>query len=128
MRRHADTEGRAESAGPLFECATTRAETKRDFGMSRAAHAAERHAPGWEDQAIADMRVFASEHEYFAVEDFRAACPLPSDVNPKALGGVMKRAQRLGIVKADGFVLVNCSNRSPRVRWSSLVFQGASRP
>lgn len=103
-----------------------RAELRRDLGMSRAAHAAERAAPGWEEQAISDLRTFARGREHFSVEDFREAFPPPADVNPKALGGVVKRAQRLGIVKADGFVLVKCSNLSPRTNWKSLVFEASA--
>lgn len=102
------------------------AELRRDLGMSRAAHAAERASPGWEEQALADLRTFARGREHFSVEEFRAAHPPPEGVNPKALGGLVKRAQRLGIVQADGYALVDCSNRSPRVRWKSLVYEGRS--
>lgn len=152
MKRLTDFEGREESAGPLFdfpeleravrrareveateprievvspsECASLR----RDLGMSRAAHAAERASPGWEEQALADLRTFARTHARFAVEDFRAAFPPPEGVNPKALGSVVRRAARERIVIADGYVAVRCSNMSPRIAWKSLVYDGSPKP
>lgn len=134
--KHDDREGRPESPGPLFECAPAVeriaprevAELRRDLGMSRAAHAAERASPGWEEQALADLRTFARTHSRFAVEDFRAAFPPPEGVNPKALGAVVRRAARERIVIADGYVSVRCSNMSPRVQWRSLVFEGSAKP
>ncbi len=128
MKRPTDFEGREESAGPLWDCATKLAEAKRDLGMSRAAHAAERASPGWEEQALADLRTFARTHARFAVEDFRAAFPPPEGVNPKALGAVVRRAARERIVIADGYVAVKCSNMSPRVAWKSLVYEGSPQP
>ena len=136
MKRDVDREGRSESAGPLFDCAPEVerifprevAEMRRDLGMSRAAHAAERAAPGWEEQALADLRTFARTHARFAVEDFRAAFPPPEGVNPKALGAVVRRAARERIVIADGYVAVKCSNMSPRVAWKSLVYEGSPQP
>jgi hypothetical protein len=151
MKRHADLEGRTESAGPLFDAvsgATSRyvevtneppwhaprvryltaqefeAAQKRDLGMQRASNAAARKAPGWQESAVEAIRIYARTHEHFATEDVRATCGTPDDVDPKAWGPAMKAAQRAGIVEADGFVIVNCSNRSPRVRWRSCVFEG----
>lgn len=100
------------------------AEAKRDLGMSRAAHAAERASPGWEEQALADLRTFAATRSHFTVEEFRAAYPPPAEINAKAYGPLMKLAQRMKIVAADGYALVECSNRSPRTRWKSLVHGG----
>lgn len=124
--KHTDHEGRAESAGPLFDCAVKTAELRRDLGMSRAAHRGERVLPGWETEACAQVLEYAKSHEHFATEDVRAVYGTPEGIDPKAWGPAMKRAQKLGIIKADGFVLVNCSNRSPRVNWKSMVFRSDS--
>lgn len=126
--KNADREGREESAGPLWDCATKLAEAKRDLGMSRAARRGERVSPGWEVEACAQVMEYAKRHEHFAVEDVRAVYGTPEGIDAKAWGPAMKRAARLGIVKADGFVLVNCSNRSPRTNWKSLVFEGSPKP
>lgn len=104
------------------------AEAKRDLGMSRSAHAAERRSPGWEVEACAQVMEYAKRHAHFATEDVRAVYGTPEGIDAKAWGPAMKRAARLGIVKADGFVLVNCSNRSPRTNWKSLVFEGSPKP
>jgi hypothetical protein len=119
VKRHADTEGRAESAGPLFDAAVQR----RDIGMQRASAAAERHASGWEDEAVEAVRVYASTHAHFATEDVRLVHGTPEGVDGRAWGAVMRHAERLRIVRPDGFALVNSSNRSPKVRWRSLVFE-----
>lgn len=118
----------ADCAAKFEDPARTLAATKRDLGMSRAAHAAERASPGWEEQALADLRTFARTHARFAVEDFRAAFPPPEGVNPKALGSVVRRAARERIVIADGYVAVRCSNMSPRIAWKSLVYDGSPKP
>lgn len=131
MRRDVDREGRSESAGPLFDCAPEVerifprevAEMRRDLGMARAAQRGARVSPGWEVEACAQVLEYAKTHEHFATEDVRAVYGTPEGINPKAWGSVLKRAHRIRIVEPDGFVLVNCSNRSPRVRWKSLVFE-----
>lgn len=146
MKRHLDTEGRPESAGPLFDCLVppTRkhspdsregrsvkrmpeipqavAEQRRDAGMAQTLSAAGRHAPGWEDDAIEAVREFARHHEHFPTEDVRAVAGTPEGVDGRAWGPILRRCAALGIVEADGFVLANSSNRSPKVRWRSLVF------
>lgn len=145
MKRHADLEGRPhlESAGPLFEPLhavppaplrtvpeppTVLAGVRRDAGMARAKAAAKNHHKGWEIEACAQVHDYARSHQHFATEDVRARYGTPADVDPKAWGPAMKRAAKLGLVKADGFVLVDSSNRSPKVRWRSLVYQGSTGP
>lgn len=104
--------------------AQVQAELRRELGVSRAASRAQRHAPGWEDEAVAAVRKFAETHESFIAEDVRETCSVPKDVDPRAFGHVMRRAASLGIVRADGYAPANSSNRSPKVRWKSLVFAG----
>lgn len=125
MKRHSDTEGRIESAGPLFDSVPTIAAAKeqRAEAMANVALSARVRDPAWEAEATAQVAEYARTHEHFATEDVRAQYGTPATINPKAWGPVMKHAQSLGLIEADGFVLVNCSNRSPRVRWKSLVFR-----
>lgn len=104
--------------------AQVQAELRRDLGVTRAANAAHRNAPGWEDDALAAVRRFALTHETFIAEDARATIAIPDGVDGRAFGAVMQRARREGLVRADGFAPANSSNRSPKVRWRSLVFAG----
>lgn len=104
--------------------AKVEAELRRELGMTRAIAAARRHAPGWEDDALAAVRRFAETHEHFIAEDARATVELPEGVDGRAFGAVMQRARRDGLVVADGFAPANSSNRSPKVRWRSLVYTG----
>ena len=99
-------------------------EARRDLGVSRSASAARRNAPGWEDAAVAAVREFAITHDAFIAEDVRETFATPADVDRRAWGAVMQRAVREGIVRADGYAPANSSNRSPKVRWRSLVFVG----
>lgn len=101
-------------------------EARRDSGMARVQRSAESREHGWEADAVSQVREYALTHEHFATEDVRARYGTPEGVNPKAWGPVMKRAERDGIVQSDGFVIVNCSNRSPRVRWRSLIVRGSA--
>lgn len=127
MRKHRDMEGRAESAGPLWDVVPTRpaAEARRDTGMARVEGGAEHADPGWADDAVLQVAEFARSHRYFATEDVRARYGTPEAINPKAWGPVMKRAEKSGIVAADGFMAVNSSNRSPKVRWRSCLDVGS---
>lgn len=99
-------------------------EARRELGVSRAATAARRNAPGWEDAAVAAVRAFALTHDAFVAEDVRETFATPAEVDGRAFGHVMRRAAREGIVRKDGYAPANSSNRSPKVRWRSLVFAG----
>lgn len=105
--------------------AQVQAELSRDLGITRAASRAHRHAPGWEDDAVEAVRRFALTHETFIAEDARATIAIPDGVDGRAFGAVMQRARREGLIRADGYAPANSSNRSPKVRWRSLVFTGS---
>ena len=102
---------------------TLAAQERRAVGMARARRGARKVDPAWEEAALAALREFARTRLHFAVEDVRAACGTPAGASAKCWGPLVKRAHRLGIVQPDGFCIVNCSNRSPRVRWRSLVYE-----
>jgi len=100
------------------------ARQRRDTGMHRAADHAERVYPDWQDRAVGYVRLHATVHTQFMAETVRAVAEadgltLPPD--GRAWGAVMRRAQREGIIRADGYAPANSSNRSPKVRWASMV-------
>jgi hypothetical protein len=102
------------------------ASLRRDLGIERSARRGERVSPGWETEAVAHVRAYALKHERFLAEDVRSGFPTPEGVDGRAWGAVLKRAQSLGIVRTDGFAPANSSNRSPKVRWLSLVFEASA--
>jgi len=104
------------------------AELRRDLGISRAAHAAERRSPGWEEEALAQIGAYATRNAYFLAEDVRATFGTPAHVDGRAWGGVFRQAVKAGLIVSDGFAPANSSNRSPKVRWRSLVFQRSTLP
>lgn len=124
MKRQTDTEGRIDSPGPLFDVIPTRteAELRRAEAMANVALSARVRDPAWETEATAQVAEYARTHEFFTTEDVRAQYGTPSGIDTRAWGPVLKRAQRSGIVSPAGYALVNCSNRSPRVRWKSNRF------
>lgn len=100
------------------------AERRRNTVMRKVEKRNRSIDPAWEANALAQLRLYARTHEHFAVEDFREAHPPPAHIDSKALGPLMQRAKREGIVEPDGYVKVRCSNLSPRVRWKSRVYEG----
>jgi len=101
------------------------ARRRRDTGIGRSADHAHRVDPLWQERAVRVVALYARYHEHFQAEDVRdvaetTSMPLPPD--GRAWGAVMKRAAKEGIVKADGYAPSNSSNKSPKVRWMSLVF------
>lgn len=104
--------------------AQVEAELRRELGVSRAASRAHRHAPGWEDDAVSAVKRFAETHESFIAEDVRETFHTPAEIDGRAWGAVLQRARREGLIRADGYAPANSSNRSPKVRWRSLVYTG----
>jgi hypothetical protein len=77
----------------------------RDEGMKRAVDHAERETPGWQDQAIGHVRVFAGlEHEFMCEEarrfaESRGIAPPP---DKRAWGAVMMKCAKLGLIEKVG--------------------------
>lgn len=87
----------------------------------RAAAKATRIDPTWRESALDAVRAHAERHDTFLAEDVRPLIDLPDGADPRALGAVMRDAQRAGIVKADGYAPARSSNGTPKVRWRSMV-------
>lgn len=108
---------------PLFDFAERKAasERRRERGMAEASIGAENRSPGWHADAIEAIRRYALEHETFLAEDVRPTLNSGS-VDGRAWGPVFKLAERMKLIRQEGYGLANCSNRSPRVKWRSLLF------
>ena len=113
---------RYSSIGPLT--ADEIASVRRDRGIHRAASHARSRDPEWQIKALAFVRLYAKYNAVFMAEDVRAvseAGGLRAPTDPRAWGAVLQEAKRHRIVAACGYAPANSSNRSPKVRWSSLI-------
>lgn len=101
------------------------ARAQRDDGMARA----EAHAPlGWPEQAFRVLRAFALEHEWMHVDAYWAWAEshgLPEPPNGRALGPVIKRAAKAGVIERTPISAPSVrSNLSHKPVWRSLVYRG----
>jgi len=98
----------------LFE----RAVHDRDEGMARA----EAHAPdGWNDAAFEFVRAYLETHDDLFVDDLWEA-GLAEPPSPRALGPVLQRAARAGLMARTGEYRPSArSHLSPKPVWRSLV-------
>lgn len=91
---------------------------KRDAGMARVQRSA---GDMWMDEALLVLKRFLATRmtPTFLVEDIRTFADLTGfkSPKPKAWGPVIKRAEKLGLVTADGYAPANSSNRSAKVQW-----------
>ena len=125
MKRHAPEDRSPKEFLPLFDSAPV--ETARARGHAGARAAAKRAArvePAWKAEALAAVREHARRNEVFLSE--HVAVPIPSGCDRRAIGHVMKEAERLGYVRADGYAPAVSSNGSPKCRWRSLVYEGGA--
>lgn len=97
------------------------ARLRAELGATRAADKAQRLDPSWTDTALEAVRAHARDHEVFMAEDVVKHCPMPQSADPRAWGSVLQSARRRGWIKPDGYAPANSSNRSPKVRWRSLI-------
>jgi len=120
-RRHGpeDFDGDDNDA-PLFASV----DAARAKGHAAAGHAASKAAriePGWKQAALETVRSFALRTENFLSEHVPFEIPLGAD--RRALGSIMKEAERLGYIRADGAAPAVSSNSSLKTRWRSLIFR-----
>jgi hypothetical protein len=110
---------------PLFEAAAAEAARARaDVGMGRASERAERIESGWKSTALEVLRVYSLGHETFLAED--VGIHVPPGADPRSVGAVLQDARRRGWITPAGYAPANSSNRSPKVRWRSLIYGGAA--
>lgn len=124
MKRHAPDEIR-EPLPPLFALAEQEAARARaEVGMGRAAEKAERVAAGWEADALETVRRFALTRQSFLAE--QAGIVVPPGADPRAVGSILVEAKRRGWIAHDGYAPANSSNRAPKSKWRSLIYEGAA--
>lgn len=100
------------------------AEGRRDLGIERSRRGADAASPNWGRAALVFVRRYATLNSRFLTEDLREwahANGYPRPPSAKAWGSVMLMAAREKIIVADGYAPANSSNRSPKVRWKSLL-------
>lgn len=91
----------------------------RDEGIARSADHAESVDPGWGESCYRVLRDFIGENREFNSYEFREflgrigfPCPVP-----KALGAVMQRAAREGLIRKIGYDPHPERHCSPTPRW-----------
>jgi hypothetical protein len=103
------------------------ASKKRDEAIaSVACHADENH-PGWTGEALGYLKLYAEFHQEFISEECSAAshkAGLVKAHDPRAWGQVFRAAAKAGVIRKDGYAISNNRNRSPTVKWRSLVYRG----
>lgn len=87
-----------------------------------AADHADRRRHRWTDTAVAFVGLYIAKRcpAGFLAEDVRRAAEAWGLADPpdgRAWGHVMKRAEREGLIVADGYGSAASSNGSPKVRW-----------
>lgn len=110
---------RAILAGDPEE-ARTQSIAERDLGMDRA----ELAAGPWNDEAFAFVRTYLEAHAELFCDDLWAA-GLSEPPNAKALGPVILRAAREGLMEKSGNYRPSVSSHGiPKPVWRSLIFRG----
>lgn len=104
-----------------LERARREAWDRAELGMARSASRAERVRPGWHDEALEAVRVFATDHRTFLAEQVRKVCPIPSGADGRAFGAVIQEAKRKGWIAKEGAAPATSSNLSLKVLWRSLI-------
>lgn len=112
----------AREAGAVQGDRTAQAEAARADGIDRA----DRHAdPAWLAEAEAALRLMAELHREFIIDDVWAAVGLRRPHESRAMGAVVVRAKRDGLIEpTDRTRPSNSSNRSPMRVWRSRIYKG----
>jgi hypothetical protein len=99
------------------------AAARRDAGVAQAEAGA---GDDWLDQAFEFLRAYAEEHEEVFVDDLWEAGLTPP-ANRRALGPVLMRAARAGVIEKTGqYRPSTSSNLSVKPVWRSRVYCGGS--
>lgn len=111
---------RAALAGGEPEEARVQSIAERDLGMEMAAAG----AGTWIEEASAFVRSYLETHEELFCDDLWAA-GLSEPPNAKALGPVILRAAREGLMEKSGNYRPSVSSHGiPKPVWRSLIFRG----
>lgn len=84
------------------------------------------HAPiGWADEAYAFLESYLAEHAAMHVDDLWAA-GMPEPPEMRALGPLVRRAARAGIMRKSGRSLPSVrSHLSEKPLWLSNIYRGS---
>lgn len=81
----------------------------------------ENAGPDWAARALAWLKLYVLDHEFLDPDDARKyGCPQPHDW--RAMGGIYKRAARLGWIERAG--LARRENGTDGPRWRSRIWNG----
>lgn len=112
-----------EQMGIDFDAA--RAAAARDDAIDRV----ERGSEEWQRDALDAVRQLATKLPELTTDDLWRAVDRPDDLEPRAMGAVMRSAVRAGLVERTDrtrkSVRVACHRRDVRI-WRSLVHRGTS--
>jgi uracil-DNA glycosylase family 4 len=101
------------------------AETQRDAGIARVEAAAERP---WMDRAWDALTAYLRTHQEFFVDDFWAETALPRPAESRALGPLVQRAARDGLVERSGQYRKSvASNMTEKPVWTSHLYRARDR-
>ncbi len=107
-------------APPERRMARTAAEIRRDEGMRSAAKGAGQE---WAERAHAAISRYLAENETFFVDDFWEATDLDRPEDSRAIGPVISRVARDGLMERTGtYRPSSASNLSAKPVWRSLLF------
>lgn len=121
MKRRAPEE-LEDDGGPLFADPVKSARDRGHRGARQAASRASKIDPGWRSEALAAVRAHCRRNQTLLSE--HVAIPIPVGGDRRAIGAVMREAERLGYIVADGHAPAVSSNSSMKVRWKSLIYTG----
>lgn len=97
----------------------------RDQGIKRALDAAEKKDLSWGEIAYTFLIRYAERHKEFLAEDVRSASKylVPQPPSNRAWGSIFVKANKNGIIKADGFGFVKNpkAHRTPATKWRSKI-------
>lgn len=97
------------------------AQLQRDFALASA----EEHAPiGWNDTAYQFLEGFLREHAEMHVDELWDA-GLPAPPEQRAIGAVIQRAARAGLMRRSGRTRPSVrSHLAHKPVWESLIYAG----
>lgn len=99
------------------------AQKRQSAALKRVSRNAERTTPGWNDDALEQVRQYALDHKEFTAEAMRTG---KTAHDGRAWGPVMKRAAKEGYIISIGAEKVASSNLSYKTLWKSLVYRGVA--
>jgi len=96
----------------------------RNKGIQKAINHADEIIPNWSDSAFNYLKKYIKSHKQFMAEDVRIASRkfIPEPPSARAWGGVIIRANKLGLIKHIGYKNVSNekAHRTPASVWKTI--------